>query len=72
MDRLQITHYGPRALLSPVRQQIDRVSLARCRGLLRCLDECNRGFARYYAGLLRAPAGIWHRPPSRGAKRQVT
>ena len=38
MDRLQITHYGPKALLIQFAQKVDRLSLARCRGLLRCLD----------------------------------
>ncbi len=39
MDRLQVAQYGPKALLIQFAEQIDRASLARCRGLLRCLDE---------------------------------
>jgi inhibitor of KinA len=39
MDNLRISQYGPRALLVEFADRIDEGSLARCRGLLRCLEE---------------------------------
>jgi inhibitor of KinA len=39
MDNLQVSRFGPRAVLIQFAEQIDLGSLARCRGLLRCLEE---------------------------------
>ena len=39
MDNVEISRFGPRALLIQFAEEVDHQSLARCRGLLRCLEE---------------------------------
>jgi inhibitor of KinA len=39
MDNVEISRFGPRALLIRFAEEVDHQSLARCRGLLRCLEE---------------------------------
>jgi inhibitor of KinA len=39
MENLQISRFGPRALLIHFAEQVDDSSLARCRGLIRSLEE---------------------------------
>jgi inhibitor of KinA len=39
MEQLRISHFGPRAFLIRFAEKVDEGSLARCRGLLRCLEE---------------------------------
>jgi KipI family sensor histidine kinase inhibitor len=39
MDNLRISQYGPSALLVEFADRVHERSLARCRGLLRCLEE---------------------------------
>ena len=39
MDDVEISRFGPRALLIQFAEEVDHQSLARCRGLIRCLEE---------------------------------
>lgn len=39
MDDIQVSQFGPAALLVQFAEKVDLQSLARCRGLLSCLDE---------------------------------
>jgi inhibitor of KinA len=39
MDNVEIAKFGPAALLIRFAEEVDPQSLARCRGLLRCLEE---------------------------------
>ena len=39
MDNVEVSPFGPAALLIRFAEEVDRHSLARCRGLLRCLEE---------------------------------
>jgi len=39
MDNVQVSRFGPTALLVQFAEEIDHQSLARCRGLLSCFDE---------------------------------